>query len=439
MQTDAQTRIGEEVLKIAETIPDPYVRTLTLGRLGYVLRKSEPHLSTEAFKLAVSSLDLIDDPVLILKAMISLARFLRMAGKENLSESMLHRAYEGALLLKGKIKDSLLVEIIRESILAGKGRDSILYATDIKDEALRNRVLLEIVKKLVQEGDLQKARTVLKVFTKEPEKSQAAVEVIRGHLKREEFASVLSLIPSIENAYWLETVLEETAKALRKAEVPKETYKKFVEAAKELSERLGRDFLGAFLTGLVDSGEVETAAEILNSVADNRKAIATHLSKLLLDKPRELHSFLKALRLEPEGFDGLAKEILDALLERKPSSNYREVVEFIGRNTENERVLVKVTTYLAKIGDFDTAEEFGGAIDDPYLRSLAFGAVALEKLRKGDIDGAIDAARNVQDVEWESWLMGEILEKIVEGSLGEHPEKQLERRAELHMRRREGS
>jgi len=35
--------------------------------------------------------------------------------------------------------------------------------------------------------------------------------------------------------------------------------------------------------------------------------------------------------------------------------------------------------------------------------------------------------------------MGEILVKIVEGSLGEHPEKELERRAELHMRRREGS
>ncbi len=436
MQHNGKTRIGEEVLKIAKTIPDPYVRTLTLARLGYVLRKTEPRTSAKAFKLATSSLDLIDDPILILRAMISLAGFLRMAGISNLSQNMLHRAYEGTLLLRGKIKDSLLVEIIRESILAGKERDTIIYATDIEDEGLRNRVLFEIVKKLVQVGDLQKARTVLKVFTKEPEKSQATVEIIRGHLKREEFASVLSLIPNIENVYWLETVLEETAKALKKAEVPRETYEKFVEAAKELSERLGKDLLSAFLVGLIESGEVKGTAEILNSMPENRGATAVYLSRFLLDKPGGLYSFLKELKLKPEEFDRLAKEILDALLERKPTSNYREVVEFIGKNTENERVLAKVATYMAKIGDFNAAEEFGGAIDDPYLRSLAFGAVALEKLRKGDIDGAIDAVRNVPDIEWGSWLMGEILVKIAEGSLGEHPEKELERRAELHMKRK---
>ena len=439
MQKRTQTGIGEEVLKIAETIPDPYVRTLTLARLGYLLSKSEPKASVKAFKLAVSSLDYIDDPVLILRAMVSTSRYLRMAGVEELSESMLHRAYEGALLLRGRVKDSLLVDIIRESMRAGKKRDAILYATDIEDESLRNRLLLEIVRSLVQEGDVQMARKVLNVFSSEPERSQAIVEVIRGHLAREEFASVLSLLPTIENEYWLEMALEETAKSLRDSGVPKATYEKFVEAAKELSERLGKDLLSAFLTGLVEGGDVLGAAEILNSVTGNRGGIASYLSKLLIDRPRELEAFLSSIRLSPEEFDGVAKATLDALLERKPSPEYRNIVEFLGRKAENERVLVKVATYLAKIGDFETAEEFGRAIDDPYLRSLAFGAIALEKLRRGDIDGAIDAVKNVPDIEWGSWLMGEILVKILEGSLGEHPERELERKAELHRRSRGGS
>ncbi len=439
MQKKTQTGIGEEVLRIAETIPDPYVRTITLARLGYLLSKSEPQTSVKAFKLAVSSLDYIEDPVLILRAMVSTSRYLRMAGVKELSEGMLHRAYEGALLLRGRVKDSLLVEIIRESLRAGKKRDAILYATDIEDEKLRNRLLLEIVKNLVQEGDLQIARKVLNVFTGEPERSQAIVEIIRGHLIREEFASVLSLLPTIENEYWLETALEETAKSLRGSGVPKATYEKFVEAAKELSERLGKDLLRAFLTGLVEGGDVLGAAEILNSVTRNRESIASYLSRLLIGRPKDLESFVKSLRLSPEEFDEVAKATLDALLEKNPSPEYRGVVEFLGRNTENERVLVKVATYLAKIGDFKTAEEFGRMIDDPYLRSLAFGAIALEKLRREDIDGAIDAVKNVPDAEWGSWLMGEILVKIVEGSLGEYPERELERKAELHRRSIEGS
>lgn len=428
-------KIIEEILEITESIPDPYVRTITSARLGYLLKKDNPHASLKVFKFAIASLDEINDPVLIIRAMITTARYLRMAGVKDLSENMLHRAYEGTLLLRGKIRDRLLVDVIREVLNSERKHDAILYATDIEDEILRNKILLEILKQLVQAGDVQKAKKVIGLLTKEPEKSQAAFEVIKGHLEREEFASVLSLLPSVENEYWLEMALEETAKKLIESNVPIGTYEKFVEAAKELSERLGRDLLKAFLTGLVEEGDIKTAAKILNSSV-NRATVAAYLSKLLIDKPRELKIFVQSLQLEPGELDTLAKAILNILLERKPKLEYQEVVEFFGKRTENEGVLVKVTTYLAKIGEFESAEGFAEIIDDPYLRSLAFGAIALERLRRKNIDMAIEAVKKVPDEEWGSWLMGEILIKIVEGSIGEHPERELEEKAELYKKRK---
>lgn len=436
-KSTTKERIINEILEIAGSISDPYVRTLTFARIGYLLKKDKSPASFKAFKFAIASLNEIDDPVLIIRAMITTARYLRMIGVKDLPENLLHRAYEGTLLLRGKIRDRLLVDLIKEALNSSRKRDAILYATDIEDETLRNKVLLEIIKHLVQAENIQTAKKVIGLLTEEPEKSQAAFEIIKRHLKREEFASVLSLLPSIENEYWLELALEETARRLIESAVPMETYEKFVEAAKELSERLGKDLLKAFLAGLVEKGDIKSAAKILNSsTPSSRATVAAYLSKLLIDKPRELKIFVQSLRLRPEGLDALAKATLDSLLERKPKREYQEVVEFFGKNTENKAILVKVTTYLAKIGEFESAEELADAIDDPYLRSLAFGAIALERLRRRNIDGAIKAVKKVPGKEWSSWLMGEILVKIVEGPIGEHPEKELEEKAEFHKKRK---
>ncbi|ASJ02268.1 hypothetical protein A3L09_02820 [Thermococcus profundus] len=437
---DKNEDLYREVLEIAGDIPDPYVRTITFARLAIKMKENGYKGYMRAFRYAISSLDYIDNPILIVRAMVSIARYLHVAGAEELSANMLHRAYEAATLLKGNVKDRLLVEIIREALASGRGRDAILYATDIEDDAIRNTSLLEIAKYFTKKGDLRSAKTVLSSITEEPTKSQAAFEILKAHLEREEFASALSLLPKIENSYWLELALEETAKRLKEASTPYATYEKFVEAAKELSERLGKNLLKSFLAGLVEKGEAKSAAEILNSSKlPGIAELASYLAGLLIQRPEKLHEFVTSLRLSPENFDVLAKSILDSILERRPSRSYQETVEYLGRNTENETVLVKVSTYLAKIGEFDLAEKFADPVEDPYLRSLAFGAIALERLRRGDIDGAIDAVKNVSDREWGSWLMGEILVRILGGSIGEHPERELEESATLHKKERDKS
>lgn len=437
-ERDKNEGLFSEVLEIAASIPDPYVRTLTFARLGLKMREMGSRRSMKAFRYAISSLDDIEDPVLIIRAMVSIARYLHAAGVEDLSSSLLHRAYEATLLLKGPIRDRLLVEVVKGALALGKGRDAVLYATDIGDESVRNRSLLEIARYFTKRGEVRQARSVLDAMTDELAKSQVAFEILKVHLEREEFASALSLLPKIGSEYWLEMALEETAKKLKEASVPYTTYEKFVEAAKELSERLGKNLLRSFLTGLVEKGEVRNAAEILNSSAvPDKVEIASHLARLLLDHPSKLREFVVSLKLPPEQFDGFAKALLDLMLERGPLKTHQKTVEYLGERAESEAVLVKVATYLSKTGDFALAERFANPVDDPYLRSLAFGAIALEKLRRGDIDGAIDAVKNVPDREWGSWLMGEILVRVIEGKVGERPEKELEESATLHREARD--
>ncbi len=92
-----------------------------------------------------------------------------------------------------------------------------------------------------------------------------------------------------------------------------------------------------------------------------------------------------------------------------------------------------MVTYLSKLGEFDEALRSAELVRGNYLRSLAFGSIAVSKLKSGDIDGgAIDAALEVKDPKWGgSWLLSEILTKILELQAGGEVSEDIEERAEL--------
>lgn len=436
---DPNRDIYRDVLTIGRDIPDPYIRTITLARIAYEMKKAGHPAYKTALRFTFSSLEGIEDPILMIKAMVEISKYLHVAGMNDMARDVLHQAYEGSEVLPEPIRDTLLSEITLQAIATGQVDDAAFYAASIKNSEKRDNVFLAVIKHFLREGNLRRARNLLNAISNPDVKSRAAVEILREHLKIEEFATALSLLPSIENAYWLETAMEETGRALRKSGVHPGTYEKFINAAKELSGRMGRNLVTSFLSGLVQEDEVGFVAEVINSLPpEDRLYVAKHMVKLVSNNPKKLRSLLTSLNMDAGDFDELAKFTMDILFEEKPRESYIPLVKWLGEKTEDETVLVKTATYLAKVGELEGAILLAKPIEDPYLRSLAFGAVALEKLKCGDIDGAIDAVREVHDREWGSWLMGEILIQVLRKASGEQEETELQESARKHRELRKG-
>lgn len=427
-------KIHREVMDIAREISDPYVRSITLARIGYRLAKNGDPQYKKAFSWAMSALKSIENPILMLKAMVEISRYFSLSGLEERARDILTNAYEGALLLKSSARDTILVEIARGALAIGRPEDTIFYSTDIQDPEKRDRLIFEVIRHYLKEGNIRKAESLLDTLSSEEIKSRASFEILQKHLERGEFASAMRLIPKMEKGYWMDMAMEEIAKKLAEAEVSNKVYEKFMEAAKEISLSTGRDHITTFLLGLSKGGNLRFVAETVNSLDGTlRLKAAENIITALLTQPEKLYIFLETLTLPPEEFDALAKRIMDELLRETPSEKYRDLAVLIGQRTEDESVLVKVATYLSKIGLIEEAKTFAGQIEDPYLRSLAFGAIALGYLKRGDVGSAIDAVMEVRDREWSSWLMGEILVKVLDSSIGERAEEELGERARKHM------
>ncbi|ASJ00173.1 hypothetical protein A3K92_01060 [Thermococcus gorgonarius] len=440
MNTSSPERIKlhSQVINVAQEIPDPYVRAVTLARIGHRLYLAGDANYGKAFSLALSAINDIDNPFMVLKAMVDISKYFHLSGMEEKAKDLLRSAYEGSLLLKGPARDVVLLDIARGALAIGMPDEALLYSTDIQDIQRRDLIMAEVVQFYIKRGDLRRASSLLDGVSSEEVKSRISFELLNAYLRRGEFASALRILPKIEVYYWVDSSIEEIAKRISEEDAFEDVYWKFVEAITELSMTSGKDYLTTFLIGLSRGGKARFVAKVLNSLADFPRAEAVkRIAMALISSPRNLEEFIRELSLPPEEFDPLARAVMDELLKGPVSPAYREVALIIGRRTEDMAVLVKVSTYLSKIGYPEEARTFAEQIIDPYLRSLAFGAIALAHLKRGDIDSAIEAAAEVRDRDWGSWLMGEILVKVVESSIGENAEEELSERARKHKKWRE--
>ncbi|WP_157626158.1 hypothetical protein [Thermococcus zilligii] len=433
-----RVKLHPQVINAAREIPDPYVRAVTLARIGHRLYLAGDANYGKAFSLALSAINDIDNPIVVLKAMVDVSRYLYLSGMEEKARDLLRSAHEGSLLLKGPARDVVLLDIARGALVIGMPDEALLYSTDVQDAQKRDLIMAEIFQFYIKKGDLRRASSLLDGVSSEDVKSRISFELFKEHLRRGEFASALRILPKIGVYYWMDSSIDEIARRISEEDASEDVYWKFVEAIKELSMSSGRDYLTTFLIGLSLRGKVGFVAKVLNSLTDFPRAeVAKRVAMTLVSSPGNLEEFIRELSLPPEEFDPLARAVMDELLKGPVSPAYREVALIIGRRTEDMAVLVKVSTYLSKIGYPEEAGTFAEQIADPYLRSLAFGAIALAHLKKGDIDSAIEAAAEVRDRDWGSWLMGEILVKVVESSIGENAEEELSERAQKHKKWRD--
>ncbi len=420
--------VYREALRLASDIRDKYLRAVTYAKIGYYMyRAKKPEYKT-AFRYAFNAVATIDNPVLLVKALIEIGTYLRRTNSKTAAK-VFHQAYESILTFPEPLRDDLLEELAVRLLELGMADDALFYATDIEDSVKRNDLLLKILRVYLKRGDMRKARLIIEQIDDEPWHSIAAIEAIKEHLKREEFGSAIRVLSELKSEYWLGEAMKEVAMHLKNSDVPTATYEKFVEIALGMSSETGFDVLKSLLVGLGNQGELKFVMSILNRLEPEEKfSVLEGIVKTSLDKVDVLMALVKMLE-EPE-FERISGFIMDQLLEKPLDLKYKPLVVYIGERTREDVILVKVTTYLAKLGEFEDAQRFAQLVRGHYLRSLAFGSIAVAKLKRGDIDGAIDAALEVKDPKWGSWLLSEILTKILElhteGSVKEDIEEKAE-------------
>ena len=406
------TDVYREAFKLAGTIRDKYLRAVTYAKIGYYMYRAKNPLYKDAFKYALNATASIETPPLMVKALIEVASYLSRVSI-NTAKKTFHQAYEVILSFPQPLRDDMLVSLSERLLEIGLVDDALFYAQDIKDMVKRNDLLLKILRVYLKRGNMRKAYLIVGRIEEEPWRSIGAIETIKEHLKREEFGSAIRVLSEIKSEYWLGEAMKEVAVYLKNADVPMATYEKFVDIALGMSGEGGFEVLRSLLIGLAIQGEIPFVMSILEKLPpEQRGEILLGIAQAIVDKEQYLSNFLDAVH--GEDFDKVAHVAMDKLLERRPSEDYVPVVTKIGTRSSDDAVLVKVVRYLSKAGRFDKAWEFAGKVRGNYLRSLAFGSIAVEKLRVGDIDGAIDAALEVKDPRWGSWLLSEILTRILE-------------------------
>lgn len=404
--------VYDEALNLAANIQDRYLRAVTYAKIGYYMYRAKKRRYKDAFKYSLSAVSAIENPALTAKALIEIATYLHGVNPDT-AKKVFQQAHEAISMFPQPLKDDLLVELSTRLLELGMTDDALFYASDIEDSVKRNDTLLKILGAYLSEGNMRKARLIIENIEEEPWRSIAAVEAVKEHLKREEFGSAIRILREMKSEYWLGEAMKEVAVYLKSSEVPKATYEKFVDIALSLSNETGSDVLKSLLIGLGSQGELEFVMEITSRLpGEQREEILKGIVSASADRPEILGRLLDLL--SGEEFERLSAFTMDKLLSRPPQESFSEVVKKVGERTTEDSVLVKVATYLSKLGDFEAAWNFASRVRGHYLRSLAFGSIAVAKLKAGDIDGAIDAALEVKDPRWGSWLLSEILTKILE-------------------------
>ncbi|WP_231855749.1 hypothetical protein [Thermococcus peptonophilus] len=343
-------------------------------------------------------------------------------------------AHEAISEMPQPLKDDFLQRLVKKLVQVNLIEKAFEYSLELENEVKRNDSLILVLNSYVNEGNLRNAHRVVEYIQNEPWRSLALFSILKEHLKRGELGTALGLLSQFRSDYWLGEAVKSVAVYLKKSDnLDSAVYEKVFQFMASLSSDVSNDVLKSFLVGLAVQGEIKFVSESLKRIPREQwDEIISAIVSSIIDRGELVTEFLDSL---PEDAKILAVGyVLDILLERPPSSEYLELVRKIGSFASSERIKVKAVRYLSKLHDYEGAWNLASSISDPHLRSLAFGSIAIEKLKEGDIDGAIDAALEVKDPRWGSWLLSEILAKIAELQASGQVVEDIEERAEKQKR-----
>ncbi|ASJ16682.1 hypothetical protein A3L04_06155 [Thermococcus chitonophagus] len=414
----------EEAIESVSSIPDPYMRIVTYGRIGVSLAKANDPRYEKVFKLAFEELSKIEDPYILLRSLLVIGYSTSLAGFKS-SKKAFREVMINSEMLPPELRDSIRAEAVDYLVSLRELEEALFYALEIKDKKIRNEKLLKILEKALDElgGEKiniiykkRKVNLILEAITDEPYRSEAIVKTIRPLLSVGDYRRVIELVQEISSRPWLRQALAEILLYLKQEK--EEHVQELVKFSKELAIKVKEDIREDLAYIFAIHGFIDHSVDIIEEISNPEFVLKEIFEVLLTRNPKKLRDFLE--RLSPGLLYYLKQDIIKMLNEG--DENLKEIVDVIAGKNISEDILIGAVKYYLSIDDLQNAMKVMSNLKSEKARSIALGFLAHYLIKVGNIGDAVDIVLSIKDKRLASRLASEILVKVVEGSLSEVPE-----------------
>lgn len=411
--------LAKEVLESVEIIQDLELKAVTYSRLGYALARKDTALSKEAFKRALATIDSIDDPIGVIRALTAVAYYTGKAGMRT-SKRLFQRVRDGLEVFPPEIRDVLLSRMVMYLVDLEEIDEAVYHTLEISERELRNDILILALRKhltkITKEGpikalQMRKAEYIRERVEGEPHYSIATAELVKAYLRLEEYDRAIYFTKFLKNKFWIRQVLREIIVHLKAARLSKAYYDKLVAIAIELSESLGEDITRDLVFIFALNGEFENTFSLLRNLPDMEEILIKLTEEVLSRRPELLEGYFRHMPIDELSI--AARRFLNYLLDN-PLQEFESVVDTIVAKGADEGVLAKAVRYYLKIGRLEKAVGVAAAIKNPEISSLAFGSVAHYLLKQNRVEDAIDLVTRIEDRRLSEPIIAELLVKVLE-------------------------
>lgn len=156
-----------ELLSIARSIQDPYLRALTYARIGYYMHLAKRPKYKDAFSSALQAIASIENPPLMVHALIEVGTLLSSINPQS-ANRVLESAYEAILKMPQAPRDDFLYRLVKKLVQIDFMDRAFEYSLEIENEVKRNDALLLILNKHIQDGNLRNAHKIVEKIQNEP-------------------------------------------------------------------------------------------------------------------------------------------------------------------------------------------------------------------------------------------------------------------------------
>jgi len=407
--------LAKEVLASVDVIKDPYVKAVTYARIGERLAKAGNPLYKEAFLKAVDVAEGIENPVLMLKALLSLGYSMRKVGIKAYGK-IYKKVMESIADLPPAAADEVLETAVMYAISLGRIDEGIEYAIAIQNQSLKDNALLAIVRRntsLIEKERIKiayrirKSKLAIEYIKDEATKSKALLEVIRSYILMGSYTNAIAIMKEITRGEWVKQAFKEVVMKLSSKGVLNEYAESLVGVAQELIRKFDADFRVELAIAFSIAGEGRKAVELIKIKKEDPLPDLIDVARKLFEIDKSaLVSFMKGLRVQEAREVG--KVVLNMVLESTESVDPMFVVS-VAKLSRSEEVWVKAARYLVQVGNVNEAWKIANSLRSDKLRSIVLASIAHRLVREGKIERAIDAALEVRDSKVSSMLVAEIL------------------------------
>ncbi|CAI1494192.1 conserved protein of unknown function (plasmid) [Thermococcus nautili] len=413
--TTQEGGMGERFLEVVDLgllIRDPYLRTIALAKaLPYITDKEAVK---KAIREAFNSLELISDPIEHIKALIQLGYAF---GKLNLkfTKKTFNNAISLIMEFPEDIRDPLLVEAVKNLIRLGELDEAIIHASKISNSRIKSEVMTTIIRKYISIGKTRRIYYILEQIRDEPYYSVSRVETINYLLESKNYPTAIKLTKELKNPFWVKEAIKSIIKHLVRGETSEEARKylnTLVETVEYLSKVYNVDVRTDLPVIFARYGYFDKAIELLLSLKKEELVTALKNTTRAVMKTENIKLILKFLEEIPAKFrEFVFKEAMNYILDN-PKVEHAYIVKYIQENTDNSKILAKITGYYTKLGYPEFGVQIAERITDRYEKSLALGSIAIYLLKKNNLSKALDVLYLIEDREILDWILSETVPKI---------------------------